>query len=79
VIVWYPGMTIEEVERDVILAALKFHNGNKTRTADSLGIASRTLDNKLARYRGDAVPAPEQDAPVTTPAPAKAPDSRKHR
>lgn len=48
---WSPGMTIDYVEREVIKAALQYHQGNKTKTADSLGIAIRTLDNKLARYK----------------------------
>jgi transcriptional regulator with PAS, ATPase and Fis domain len=50
-IIWQPGMTIDDVEKLVIHAALSFHSGNKTKTADSLNIAIRTLDNKLARYR----------------------------
>jgi DNA-binding NtrC family response regulator len=50
-IIWQPGMTIDAAERLVIEAALRCHSGNKTKTADSLNIALRTLDNKLARYR----------------------------
>lgn len=43
-------MTLEDLEKDVIFAAMKFHGDNKTRTAHTLGIAIRTLDSKLARY-----------------------------
>ncbi len=51
-IVWQPGRSLEEVEKDVILAALRFYHNNKTHTARSLGIAARTLDNKLEKYNG---------------------------
>jgi two-component system response regulator FlrC len=48
---WKPGRTLVEIERNVILEALKFHDGNRTHTAKSLGISIRTLRNKLAEYR----------------------------
>ena len=47
---WQPGITLEEIEKQVILKALEFYQGNKTKTALSLGIAVRTLDNKLEKY-----------------------------
>lgn len=47
---WQPGQTLDDIEKEVILKAIKFYGGNKTRTASSLGIAVRTLDNKLAIY-----------------------------
>ena len=47
---WQPGRKLEDVEKEVILSAYRFYNENKTRTASSLGIAIRTLDNKLAKY-----------------------------
>ena len=47
---WQPGKTLDEVEKEVILVAYRFYQGNKTHTAASLGIAIRTLDNKLAKY-----------------------------
>jgi len=50
---WSPGMRLEDVERETILEALKFYHGNKTQTAASLGIAIRTLDYKLQRYKGE--------------------------
>jgi DNA-binding NtrC family response regulator len=49
---WQPGITLEQVEKQVIEKAYKFFQGNKTKTADALGIAVRTLDNKLAVYEG---------------------------
>lgn len=47
---WQPGQTLEDVEREVIEEAFKYHRGNKTHTANALDIAIRTLDNKLTRY-----------------------------
>lgn len=48
---WSPGRTLDDIERSVILQALKYHDGNRTHTARSLGISIRTLRNKLADYR----------------------------
>lgn len=53
--VWSPGLTLEHMEKMTILAALSFYHGNKTQTALALGIALRTLDYKLAKYRGETV------------------------
>lgn len=50
---WQPGISLESMERQVILAAFRFYRGNKTATAQSLGIAIRTLDNKLEKYQAD--------------------------
>ena len=40
-------VTLEEVERKYILHALRMANGNRTHTAQMLGISIRTLRNKL--------------------------------
>ncbi len=48
---WTPGRTLDDIERNVILEALRYHNGNRTHTAKALGISIRTLRNKLADYR----------------------------
>ncbi|MEK6579985.1 MAG: sigma-54 dependent transcriptional regulator [Bdellovibrionota bacterium] len=48
---WMPGRTLDDIERSVILEALKYHHGNRTHTARALGISIRTLRNKLADYR----------------------------
>ena len=48
---WEPGETLNDIERNVILQALGFHQGNRTHTAKALGISIRTLRNKLAEYR----------------------------
>ncbi|MGK5086647.1 sigma-54-dependent Fis family transcriptional regulator [Bdellovibrionota bacterium FG-2] len=49
---------LEEVERSHILRSLAYHQGNKTKTAQSLGITIKTLYNKLHRY-GVVQAAPE--------------------
>lgn len=51
-IIWQPGITLAQVEKEVIQKAYKFFDGNKTKTAQALGIAIRTLDNKLMIYEG---------------------------
>jgi DNA-binding NtrC family response regulator len=48
---WSPGRTLDDIERNVILEALNYHQGNRTHTAKALGISIRTLRNKLADYR----------------------------
>ncbi len=48
---WAPGRTLDDIERNVILEALTYHQGNRTHTAKALGISIRTLRNKLAEYR----------------------------
>ncbi|MDX6765715.1 MAG: sigma-54 dependent transcriptional regulator [Candidatus Methylacidiphilales bacterium] len=48
------GKTIDELEYEAIREGLKAQRGNRTRTAESLGISLRTLRNKLARYRREA-------------------------
>lgn len=45
-----PGMSIHEMEKQLILATLENEGGNQTKAADRLGISSRTLRNKLYEY-----------------------------
>lgn len=51
------GMTLEEVERQHILVALRRNNGNRTATAQELGISRRTLYYKLEEYQKQGFPA----------------------
>ncbi|MGB8658287.1 MAG: sigma-54 dependent transcriptional regulator [Candidatus Zixiibacteriota bacterium] len=44
------GSTVYEAERKLILKTLKAHEGNRTKTAETLGISTRTLRNKLREY-----------------------------
>ena len=45
-----PTMTLEEMERQLILATLEKVDGNRTRAADLLGVSVRTIRNKLNQY-----------------------------
>ncbi|MEW6111611.1 MAG: sigma-54 dependent transcriptional regulator [Thermodesulfobacteriota bacterium] len=45
-----PGMTIREMERELIIRTLEDNDGNRTRTARILGITRRTLQLKLKEY-----------------------------
>ncbi len=47
------GMTLDEVEKELILTTLSHTNHNKTRAAAILGITVKTLQNKLKRYAAD--------------------------
>ncbi|MBI2605055.1 MAG: sigma-54-dependent Fis family transcriptional regulator [Deltaproteobacteria bacterium] len=44
------NLSLDELERQHILRILSFHQGNKTKTAMSLGVTIKTLYNKLHRY-----------------------------
>ena len=46
------GAPMSEVERRLILATLNHYQGNKTKTADVLGISLKTLYNRLNSYQG---------------------------
>ena len=43
-------MTLEEVEREVILAVLDSVDWNRRRASEELGIGERTLYRKVKRY-----------------------------
>ncbi len=47
--------TIHAMERELIFAALSRHGGDKPKTAAELGIALKTLYNKLNQYQSEAV------------------------
>ena len=51
--IWTVGMTLDDSEKIIIQKAMAFFHGNKTQVARSLGIAIRTLDNKLKKIEGD--------------------------
>ena len=48
-VLYQPGMTLDEIEREVVRAALRHVDGNRRMAAESLGIGERTLYRKLAR------------------------------
>jgi DNA-binding NtrC family response regulator len=43
--------TLEEIEMECILEALKRHNGSKTAAANELNISVKTMYNKLNKYQ----------------------------
>jgi len=49
-----PG-TVTEMERDLILTTLGEHGGNRSQTAETLGISVRTLRNRLREYRNQGL------------------------
>jgi DNA-binding NtrC family response regulator len=44
------GMTMEEVERQMLLKTLAFFNNHKPKAAQALGISLKTVYNRLARF-----------------------------
>ena len=54
------GHTLATVEREIILQTLRYHQGNRTYSANVLGISVRSLRNKIRAYgdQGESVPAP---------------------
>ncbi|MGH7532661.1 MAG: sigma 54-interacting transcriptional regulator, partial [Gemmatimonadales bacterium] len=49
-VLYRPGMTMAEVERAAIEAALREHRGNRRKAAEILGIGERTLYRKIKAY-----------------------------
>ncbi|HVH09411.1 MAG TPA: helix-turn-helix domain-containing protein, partial [Gemmatimonadales bacterium] len=49
-VLYRPGMTMADVERAAIEAALKETRGNRRKAAEILGIGERTLYRKLREY-----------------------------
>jgi DNA-binding NtrC family response regulator len=50
-VVYRPGMTMAEVEKAAIEAALEEYRGNRRKAAEVLGIGERTLYRKIKAYR----------------------------
>ncbi len=50
VVLFRPGMTIDEMEREAIAAALNHVDGNRRKAAELLGIGERTLYRKISKY-----------------------------
>jgi len=45
-----PGTSLRDVERQLFESTLKATGGNRTRTADMLGISVRTVRNRIREY-----------------------------
>jgi len=63
-VLYEPGMTMADVERATIEAALRQTRGNRRRAADILGIGERTLYRKLKEYEGDGAGEGASEAPL---------------
>ena len=50
-IIWGPGMSMSEVEEQIIKSAIEHYRGNKTMTAKSLGLSVKTIDDRLRTYQ----------------------------
>ncbi|HXI21406.1 MAG TPA: helix-turn-helix domain-containing protein, partial [Gemmatimonadales bacterium] len=50
-VVYRPGMTMADVEKEAIMAALSEHRGNRRKAAEMLGIGERTLYRKIKAYK----------------------------
>jgi DNA-binding NtrC family response regulator len=50
VVVYKPGMTMQDMEREAITAALSEVRGNRRRAAEMLGIGERTLYRKIKEF-----------------------------
>jgi len=50
VVVFRPGMTMQDLEREAITAALRQVDGNRRRAAEMLGIGERTLYRKIKEF-----------------------------
>ncbi|MDG2855720.1 helix-turn-helix domain-containing protein, partial [Vibrio parahaemolyticus] len=47
------GVSLEELEKAAILNTLEENQGNKTESAQELGISVKTLYNKLEKYQDE--------------------------
>ncbi len=47
----FEHLSLEEIERQVILRRLEIYRGNKNQAAAALGVTPRTLRNKMTEYR----------------------------
>lgn len=58
---WSPGVTLDMIEKQVILKAYSHFRQNKTATSIALGISIRTLDNKFEKYEQEEKEEREKD------------------
>jgi transcriptional regulator with PAS, ATPase and Fis domain len=50
---------LTDIRRKIILNSLVRFDGNRTKTAEALGVSVRTIRNRINQYREDGVPIPE--------------------
>ena len=61
------SMTLREVERQIVLVVLDKHAGDKRLAAQELGIALKTMYNKLNQYTADTAEPPAVTAVTAEP------------
>jgi DNA-binding NtrC family response regulator len=49
--IWLPGRTLAQIERQAIVEALEHFDQNRTHAAQALAISIRTMRNKIREYR----------------------------
>ena len=52
------GMSLEEIEREMLFRTLAHYGNNKRRAARALGITAKTIYNRLAQYRQQGITLP---------------------
>jgi DNA-binding NtrC family response regulator len=52
------GLTVETIERELVLQTLARCHGNRTHAARLLGLSVRTMRNKIRQYGTDGVDVP---------------------
>jgi len=74
------GMTFDDIEREMLLKTLDYHDNNKRQAARTLGITTKTIYNRLLRYRelglidNSRIGAPEDEDDHETTAHVEPPD-----
>jgi DNA-binding transcriptional regulator YdaS (Cro superfamily) len=52
-IIWQPGITLADIEKKIIMRALQIY-GSQEKAAATLGVATKTIQNKLKKYKKEA-------------------------
>ena len=59
---WLVGSPLCVVERDLVLKTLAYTRGNRTLSAQLLGVSVRTLRNKITEYSAQGVYVPPHES-----------------
>ena len=60
---WLVGSPVSVIERDLVLETLAHTHGNRTLSAQLLGLSVRTLRNKITEYSGQGNDVPPYERP----------------
>ncbi|MFQ5455430.1 MAG: sigma-54-dependent transcriptional regulator [Nitrospirota bacterium] len=61
---FHPGLSLAQVEEELICKTLAIYDGNKNKTSEALGISLKTLYNKLNQYKYNETPNRNQESGV---------------